>query len=176
MAVTNGPPPSSSSAWEHLIWWYNGTAYVAMVARVGSKLTGRARYLYAKILQTRGRGGLESISSKNLNRIMKIGAGLEGGNPIWRSTRFRVGNGLLTGRVKNGSITSRGKHGKVARPLLASLGRMRAARTGEAGQAGPVPIEVKLARLGWATPRIWEGKKKWSGRAQLLAGFRPIAK
>jgi hypothetical protein len=57
-AVTGGLPLSSSSAWEHLIWWFDGAAYAAMVARVGSKFARGARYLYGKILRTRGRGGL----------------------------------------------------------------------------------------------------------------------
>jgi hypothetical protein len=54
----------------------------------------------------------------------------------------------------------RGKPGKVAGPLLASLGRTRPACAREAGQAGPVPIEVNLGRLGWATCKNWEEKKK----------------
>jgi hypothetical protein len=32
-AVTSGPPSSSSSAWEPLIWLFDGAAYAAMVAR-----------------------------------------------------------------------------------------------------------------------------------------------
>jgi hypothetical protein len=48
----------------------------------------------------------------------------------------------------------------VAEPVLASLGHTRAVRTGEARQAGPIPIEVKLGRLGWATRKNWEEKKK----------------
>jgi hypothetical protein len=67
------------------------------------------------------------------------------------------------GRVDNESITGWGKHGKVVGPLLASMGRTRAVRAGEAGQAGPVPIEVKLGRLGWATCKNWEEKKKTVG-------------
>jgi hypothetical protein len=83
---------------------------------------------------------------------------------------------LLMGRVDNESITGWGKHGKVVGPLLASMGRTRAVRAGEAGQAGPVPIEVKLGRLGWATRKIGRKRKSRSGRAQLPVGFRPIAK
>jgi hypothetical protein len=44
-AVTGGPPSSSSSAWEPLIWWFDGAAYVAMAARIGSKFARGARYL-----------------------------------------------------------------------------------------------------------------------------------
>jgi hypothetical protein len=44
-AVTGGPPPSRSSAWEYLIWWFDGAAYVAIAARVGSKLAWGERYL-----------------------------------------------------------------------------------------------------------------------------------
>jgi hypothetical protein len=43
-AVTGGPPSSSSLAWVHLIWWFDGAAYAAMAARVGSKLTRGAHY------------------------------------------------------------------------------------------------------------------------------------
>jgi hypothetical protein len=53
-----------------------------------------------------------------------------------------------------------GKHGKVAGPLLASLGCTRDVRVGEAGQVGPVPIEVKLVRLGWATHKIGRKRKR----------------
>jgi hypothetical protein len=53
-----------------------------------------------------------------------------------------------------------GKPGKVAGPLLASLGCTQAACVGGAGLAWPVPIEVKLCRLGWATRKNWEEKKK----------------
>jgi hypothetical protein len=83
---------------------------------------------------------------------------------------------LLTGRVDNGSITGRGKHGKVAGPLLALLGRTRVVRAREARQARPVPIEVSWA--GSAGPRVKIGRKRKSrsGRAQLQAGFRSIAK
>jgi hypothetical protein len=52
--VTGGPPLSGSSAWEHLIWWFDGVAYAAMAARVGSKFARGARYLWGKILRTRG--------------------------------------------------------------------------------------------------------------------------
>jgi hypothetical protein len=45
VAVTGPPLPSSSSAWQHLIWWFDGAAYAAMAARVGSKLARGAHYL-----------------------------------------------------------------------------------------------------------------------------------
>jgi hypothetical protein len=53
----------------------------------------------------------------------------------------------------------------VAGPLLASLGRTWVACAGEAEQASLVPIEVKLGRLGWATRKNWEEKKRpvWPG-------------
>jgi hypothetical protein len=48
----------------------------------------------------------------------------------------------------------------VAGSPLALLGRTRVVRAGEAKQAGPVPIDVKLDRLGWAMQKSWEEKKK----------------
>jgi hypothetical protein len=43
--VTNGPPLSSSSTWEPLIWWFDGAAYAAMASRIGSKFARGARCL-----------------------------------------------------------------------------------------------------------------------------------
>jgi hypothetical protein len=45
------------------------------------------------------------------------------------------------------------------------------------GWAGSKAESAGLAQLGHAKIEKWEGKRKsWSGRAQLPAGFRPIAK
>jgi hypothetical protein len=45
------------------------------------------------------------------------------------------------------------------------------------GWASSKAESARLARLGRAKIDKWEGKRKsWSGRAQLPAGFRPIAK
>jgi hypothetical protein len=51
----------------------------------------------------------------------------------------------------------RGKHGKVAEPVLASLGHTRAARTGEARQAGLVWLGHEGMAKGGGKRSGWLG-------------------
>jgi hypothetical protein len=64
--VIGGPPLSSSSAWEPLIWLFDGAAYATMVARVGQHSHGEHAIYRGKSYELVA----EADSSRSLPKIL----------------------------------------------------------------------------------------------------------